>query len=102
MLLDVLENEKQDTHKQARLKVATKIKNRIEELTGESLHEDLLDKLASSDEKIMEVIDLVTTKFAGAAESLGGPSDETSSSNPLTNKEAAEAADSRLQSWLMS
>lgn len=62
--------------------------------TGETLPEEIREKLSTSDESVLSTVHkmLEKTAAAGAVESLGQSSEKHASGRPLTKKEAAEAA----------
>jgi len=99
LYLDATEAEKVAAVQADRVKVAEMLRDRIETLTGDAVDEDTLQKLASADLDILSTLDRLAEATGG---DLGGPSDRRDSSEPLTKKEAAEAADESFLSWVLS
>lgn len=67
---------------------------------GEELPADMRQKLATTDDATLDVVENLLAKQAGIVTSLGaGATSETLP--PATTKEAAEAADDRFLSWIV-
>ncbi len=100
--IDAVESEKIEAVAAERSKIASALKNRYEEATGESLEDSFLSKLAASDTDIIKFVE----KLAGstqAPESMGGPGESRGEmAEPRTKKEAAVAAEDRFAAWLTS
>lgn len=99
---DVLEKtaafiDGQEADKQAAVKIerANSIKalaQKFAEATGDELPEDVLQKLASSDEDVLSTVSRLVEKTGSAVESMGSSSDKTAGAQPTTKRERAQAA----------
>jgi hypothetical protein len=99
--IEAIEAEKQVAAQTERAKIASELKTKFTEITGESLSDEQAAKLASSE----PVVQALVEKLAGslrAPDSMGGPGEATDASAPTTTKEAAEAAEARFGAWLNS
>jgi len=97
--LDAVEAEKINAERVDRQKLAALLKEKYEELTGDTIDEDALGKLANADVDILAAFDkLAQTRVSSE---MGEPADRRDSSNPMTVKEAAEAADDRLLDFIL-
>lgn len=98
--VDAIESDKKAAVTAERAKIAEQLKNKFNEATGESLSDDLVEKLASADGDIVALVE----KLAGSSQPpvpMGGPGEvRDDSAAPRTTKEAAYAADDRFVAWL--
>lgn len=97
--MDAMESEKADAIRADRDKLAAVLKDKFEEITGDTIDDGVLDKLSHADLDVLSAFERVT----GAESSdLGSPSDMRDGSGAMTTKEAAEAADDTMLDWIMS
>jgi hypothetical protein len=99
--IDGQESAKQLAVRAARESAAKAFAVKFAEATGDELPEDVLQKLAASDEDVLTTVSKLVEK-TGAVESLGSSSDKTASAVPMTKKERAEAAYERFGSFINS
>ncbi len=99
--LDAMEHEKAEEIRQNREKLAEILKDQYEDITGDTISDGVLKKIADSDVDVLSAIERLTTKTA-SAEDLGAPADRSDNSSPATPKEAAAAADEHFETWAMS
>jgi len=91
--LDAHEAEKTAALKKEREGAAHNVAAKFAEATGEDLPEDLLNKLASSDDGVLAAVQcLLDKKVENAVESMGHSSDKSASQVPRTKQERAQAA----------
>lgn len=103
-VLDEHEAKTQTAVKLAREGALSSLTAEYTRLTGEELPDDVLKKLAASDESVLGAVKQVFAKTAGAVESLGGsggPVDSTPKP-PSTKKEAADNAWNKFGSFINS
>ena len=103
-VVDSQEAEKIAAVKKARESALKIVAEKYAESTGEELPEDLLSKLASSDEDIIATVQKMVEKTASSnsVESLGRSSEQPSTRQPTNKKEAAAAAWERFGSFINS
>lgn len=103
-VVDAHEAEKTAAVKKARESALKIIAAKYAEATGEDLPEDIINKLASSDEDIIGTVQKMVEKTAShnSVESLGRSSEKTSTQQPTTKKEAADAAWDRFGTFINS
>lgn len=89
--IDGQESAKQLAVKTARDSAVKAFAVKFAEATGDDLPEDVLQKLAASDEDVLTTVSRLVEK-TGAVESLGSSSDKTGSAVPQTKKERVAAA----------
>lgn len=99
--LDAMEHEKAEEIRQNREKLAGLLSDKYEAITGDTIDEGIVEKIANSDVDVLAAFERLTSKTA-SDEDLGGPSDMRDASNPMTPKEAASAAAEHFGNWLMS
>ena len=68
---------------------------------GEELPDTTRKKLAQTDSATLDVVEEMLRKQAGAVDALGGPA-HAEATTPTNVKEAADAADSKFLSWIVS
>jgi len=96
-LLDTQEATKQAALKSEKKAYVEKLATKYVETTGEELPENIQEKLASSDEEVVEFLRSTIEKNSEALQPLGGPS--------LGNKTARNsvaAAEERFLDWITS
>lgn len=98
--LDAMEHARAEEIRQNREKLAELLKDKYEDITGDTISGDILKKIADSDVDVLSAFERLTTKTA-SDEDMGSPADRSDSSLPETSKEAAEAADDRFKNWVM-
>lgn len=101
LFIDGQETEKQAAVKSVRDRAVKAFALKFAEATGDDLPEDVLQKLAASDEDVLSTVSKLVEK-TGSVESLGASSDKTGSAQPMTKKERAEAAYSNFGNYLNS
>ncbi len=107
--LDQEEQHRQETARAERLKVARELGEKVAATTGESLPDDVLEKIASSDRGVVEAFaKLAEQHLETPPEGLGEPSNirdgdsaHASSRNDRV-KEASAQADDHFLNWIMS
>lgn len=97
--LDTLEGEKVAAAKQTREAAVQSVASRYAEVTGESLSESELSKLAS-DDTALETVRKMLDKTSGAVESLGRPGRGTDPARPEGREQARQAAFDRFAAFL--
>lgn len=97
--MDAMESEKADAIRADRAKLAGLLKEKYEEITGDTIDDDVLDKLSHADLDVLSTFERVTE---ASGSDLGSPSDKQDGSAGMTTKEAAEAADDSFLDWVMS
>lgn len=90
--VDAQEAEKQNAIKVARDRSIKELASKFSQATGEDLPEDVIAKLASSDEDVLTTVSRLVEKTGSPVESLGHSSEKTGSHHPTSKKERAEAA----------
>lgn len=90
--IDAHEAEKQNAVKMARERSIQELSAKFSQATGEDLPEDVVAKLASSDEDVLTTVSRLVEKTGSPVESLGGSSEKVGAHHPTTKKERAEAA----------
>lgn len=103
-VVDSQEAEKTAAVKKARESALKIVAEKYAEATGEELPEEILNKLASSDDDIVSTVQKMVEKTASnnSVESLGRSSEQPSTRQPSNKKEAAEAAWERFGSYINS
>jgi len=103
-VIDVAEAEKTAAVKQAREGALKVVSERFTELTGEELPDAVLSKLASSDEDVLAAVQRLVEKTASQTnvEPLGSSGGESLGGQPMTKKEARQAAWDRFGQWAVS
>jgi len=99
--LDAVEHEKSKEISQNREKLSELLRDKYENITGDIIDDDVLDKIANADVSVLAAFERLTSKTA-ADDDLGSPADRTDSSAPKTVKEAAEVAGENFENWVMS
>lgn len=97
--VDAVESEKIKNIEENREKLAELLRDKYEQVTGDTIDDETLRKLSNADLDVLATFDRITE--AGNSD-LGSPSDLRDVSAPLNKKEAAEAADETLLNWIMS
>lgn len=69
--------------------------------TGEEMPDTVRQKLSTSDQDIITLVHSMVEKQAGALESLGASSSRDDGTVPRTVKEAADDADDKFLSWVL-
>jgi len=106
--LDDEEAARKEAQRVERRKVANRLSEKIAASTGEALPDDLLEKLAASDQDIVDtVVKLAERQAAQPPEEMGEPGDindraTMSRTKTAQTKEAAENADAQFMNWVMS
>lgn len=100
--IDSIEREKLAGVTAEREKLITTIGEKYAAITGEDISDDMLQKLASSDVTLLQMLEKISeTKKEDI--SLGSPSDQHDrNSISETKKEAVEAADDQFMNWILS
>jgi hypothetical protein len=99
--MDALEQEKTASTRAARESVLSSISEKYAEATGEEFPENLLPKLAESDEMLLEVLEKLSDIKKEAVDDMGSPSGRRDFSvEPQNKKEAAALADERFLAFL--
>lgn len=98
--LDAMEHERAEEIRNNREKLAEILKDKYEDITGDTISDDILAKIAGSDVDVLAAFERLTTKTA-ADEDMGSPAERDDFSSPSTTKEASAAADDRFENWVM-
>ena len=98
--LDAMEHEKAEDIRQHREKLAGLLRDKYESITGDTIEDNILSKIANSDVDVLAAFERLTSKTA-ADDDLGSPADLRDSSSPMTTREASEAADENFENWVM-
>jgi hypothetical protein len=102
-LIDAQEAEKTAAVKNERTAAVKLLSAKFAEATGEGLSEDMIAKLAASNDDLITTVQHMIEKTAGAVESMGRPSGaREESAAPRNKKEAANASWDRFGSFLTS
>lgn len=99
--IDEVETEKTSSVESARQARIDKVATLHAAAHGEELSETTRKKLASSDAALDYVEDLLS-KQAGVVTPLGAGASSDDDTQPKTIKQAADAADERFVSWIVS
>jgi hypothetical protein len=100
--LDAIEAEKMSSARAERQERIDALAAKYADATGEEMPDSIRQKLAASDTDVVELVNSMIEKQAGAVEALGGPSSLNDDSTPTTVKEAADQAEDRFLSWINS
>jgi|MudIll2142460700_1097286.scaffolds.fasta_scaffold00003_140 hypothetical protein len=106
--LDEEEAARKEAQRAERRKVANRLSEKIAASTGEALPDDLLEKLAASDQDIVDtVVKLAERQGAQPPDEMGEPGDINDRATVIRTKtaqakEAAENADAQFMNWVMS
>ena len=101
--LDAIESDKQSAIKAERDKLASILKEKYEEATGEAVSEETLSKISHADVDLLGVFERLTDAAAEkTASDMGTPAERRDTNAPMTTKEAAEAADDHFVDWVLS
>lgn len=102
-VLDAGEAEKRASTVQQRTTQINKLAEQYREATGEDLPDTIRQKLASSDEDVVSLVQKMAERQTEKVESLGGPSsNRDGDATQFTKKEASDAADDRFLHWVNS
>lgn len=69
---------------------------------GEEMSDTVRQKLAKTDDASLDYVEELLSKQAGVVDSLGSGASPDTDHQPKTVKEAADAADERFASWIVS
>lgn len=100
--VDAHESDKTAAQRKSREEALKVVSGKYAEATGEDLPEDVLSKLASSDEEVLSTVQKMVEKASGVVESLGRSSDKQGSYKPATKAESLSAAWDRFGSFIVS
>lgn len=96
------EREKRSAVQKARNKRIDKIAAAHVATHGEELPDDVRNKLAKADSDTLDYVEDLLTKQAGVVTPLGAGDSGDSDAPAKTVKEAADSADERFVSWIVS
>lgn len=96
------EREKRSAFESARKKRIDKIAAAHVESHGEELPDEVRQKLAKTDGDTLDYVEELLAKQAGVVAPLGAGASDNSEEPAKNIKEAADAADERFVSWIMS
>jgi len=97
--VDAVEFEKESALRESREKLADIFRDKFEEITGDTIDDDVLQKLSNADVDILAAFEKIA---ASNSADLGSPSDDMRDrSAPLTKKEASAAADEAFLDFIM-
>ncbi len=99
--LDAMEHVRAEEIRENREKLAELLRDKYENITGDTIDDDILKKIANSDVDVLSAFERMASKTASDDE-LGSPADQGDFSGEQTTKEAAEAADEHFENWVMS
>ena len=100
--IDAVESNRINVENTEKMKSASVILEKLQDLTGGSLEENLANKIANTDKDVIGLLDKIASTIQDA-DSLGGPSERASvPAGPLSTKERSKLAEHRFLSWLMS
>jgi len=98
--IDSIEATRVQEIQEHRQKLASILRERFQNLTGDHINDDVLDKIAKSDIDILATFQkLVDTEKI--ASDLGSPADALDATGPMTTKEAAAVAEDRFTQWIL-
>lgn len=92
VFVDAQDADKQAAVKTARDRTVADLAAKFQDATGDTLPEDVLRKLAASDEDVLSTVSKLVEKTGSPVESLGGSGEKTGSFVPRTKAERAQAA----------
>ena len=101
-VLDTAEAEKTAAVKNARETTVKALATKIAEVTGEEMPEDVLTKLASSDDGVLSAVQKLVEKTGSSAVDSMGQASEQPASRPMSRQEAAQAAWENFGSFINS
>lgn len=100
--LDEIEESREREIRESREKLAGILTEKYQEVTGDTIDPEVLNKIADSDLDVLGMLDKLTEGAGQLKQAeLGSPSDRNDYSAPMTKKEAAAAADEQFLSWIM-
>jgi hemerythrin-like domain-containing protein len=99
--VDEIEHSKLAAERSARTERVGKLAAQYETSTGESLPEELHDKLANLDQQTLDHLLKVANNSEDSPESLGGPAEINDRREPQTTKEAAAQAEEQFVDWII-
>jgi hypothetical protein len=100
--VDQVETEKTSSVAAARQVRLDKIATAHATAHGEELPDIARQKLAKADDATLDVVEDLLSKQAGIVTPLGGGVSADDDLQPKTTKQAADAADERFVSWIVS
>lgn len=103
-VIDEHSAEKVAAEKHARDEALKGVAAKYSEATGEEIPEEVFQKLSSSDPTVISSVKQLLEKTSGSTgvDSLGRSSEKVAQKQPMTKKEAAEAAWERFGSFINS
>lgn len=99
--IDGIEHTKTAKEQSARDERVEKFATQYSASTGESLPDNLRNKMAGLDQEALDHILKVANNTGDSPESMGGPAETQDSPNPRTVKEAAAVADDKFLDWII-
>lgn len=99
--IDSLENEKAASVAAEKSSIITALADKYAAATGETLPDEVKNKLAAVDGDVVTLVNSLIEKSAGTVDSLGGPSEVQDETMPLTKKEAAVKAEDQFLNWIL-
>jgi hypothetical protein len=99
--VEAVEREKAASADAVKAAVVSKLAAAHATAHGDELPDEVRAKLAGVDPAVLSYVESVLQKAAATADSLGIPVN-TDDNQPSTVKEAADAADKRFETWLLS
>lgn len=99
--LDAMEHDRAEEIRGNREKLAEFLREKYETITGDTIDDDVLGKIANSDVDVLAAFEQLASKTA-SDDDLGSPADRSDTSTPSTVKEAAEVAGEHFENWVMS
>ena len=98
--LDAMEYEKSESIRKNREKLAGILRDKYEDITGDTIGDEVLGKIANSDVDVLAAFEQLTSKTA-SDDDLGSPADRSDTSGAMTVKEAAESASENFEQWVL-
>jgi hypothetical protein len=98
--IETMESAKTAEIQAERTSVAKELAAKISSVTGETMDDETVDKLARADKDILITLGKLANETN--SESLGGPAEKRNPNAAMTSKEASAAADENLLNFILS
>jgi hypothetical protein len=98
--IEAVEGTKEAQVREERMTSAKALATKVSEVTGESLDEEMVDKLANADKDVLSAISRLTQEAVD--DEMGQPSQTKTAGVPMTGKEAVAAAEESFLNFILS
>lgn len=98
--IESVEQNKEAQIREERSRVAKELAEKIAEATGESIDDDVVEKLAAADKDVLSTLEKLANDTM--ADEWGQPAQQKSPSVPSNGKEAVAAAEETFLNFLLS